>query len=120
MSKILLILLVLLTTNVEAKRLQHEAEYAKQTCNGILEYKNVDGTRTDCLMRGYAAEYDFADKWGECVGQALHYGRLNNKAPLCILIIEGKKDCKYIKRAAGIGTQVVILDYNKLCDWEGL
>ena len=42
-------------------------------CNGIEEYKLPDYTRVDCLTDTHAIEFDFANKWAESIGQALHY-----------------------------------------------
>ena len=87
---------------VEAKRLHHEVEYQKYWCNkhnGILEYELDDKTRVDCLTEDLAVEVDFANKWAECIGQALYYGLRTNKQPTCLLIIENMgNDLKYLKR----------------------
>lgn len=64
-----------------------------------MEYKLNDKTRVDCLTKDLAVEVDFAPKWAECVGQALYYGKMTNKQPACVLIMErGEKDLKYLKR----------------------
>ncbi|MCQ2754320.1 MAG: hypothetical protein MJ231_04635, partial [bacterium] len=52
-----------------------ESSYQHAWCsehNGIEEYENSDFTRVDCLTDDYAVEFDFANKWAESVGQALH------------------------------------------------
>ena len=54
----------------------NESSYQHAWCsihNGIEEYKNSDFTRVDCLTDTHAIEFDFADKWAESIGQALHY-----------------------------------------------
>jgi len=114
------VLFVLTATTVEARRLMHESEYVNMTCTGSIEVPNTDGTRTDCLLSNYAVEYDFANKWAECLGQSMHYSRMTNLPPMCVLIIENKSDCKYVGRAYGLGIRVVTLDFNKLCEWERL
>lgn len=103
--------------DVEAKRLQYEKDYVYQTCHNLLniEYRNSDGTRTDCYSIYESIEYDFADKWAECIGQSLHYSRLNNNFPSCVLIIESVKDCKFVERAKGLGVRVQYLDYVGHC-----
>ena len=99
---LLLIFLYIFPVKVEGKRLHKESEYQKSWCNkynGILEYELDDKTRVDCLTTNFAVEVDFANKWAECVGQALYYGIRTNKEPACLLIIEnGEKDLKYLKR----------------------
>lgn len=55
--------------------------------------------RIDCLLPNHAVEFDFGDKWGECVGQALNYAGKTNKAPACALIIENEaREWQYIVR----------------------
>lgn len=84
------------------KRYYPEAEYQRTWCNargGQLEYRLNDKTRIDCLLPTMAVEFDFANKWAECIGQALYYGQKTNRTPACVLIMEnGDKDLKYLKR----------------------
>lgn len=55
--------------------------------------------RIDCLLPNHAVEFDFGDKWGECVGQALNYAGKTNKSPACALIIENEaREWQYIVR----------------------
>lgn len=54
--------------------------------NGEIEYQLKDKTRVDCLTQNDAIEYDFAKKWAECLGQALYYGAMQDKTPVCALI----------------------------------
>ena len=93
----------------EAKRLHKEIEYQQVWCkqqNGILEYKLEDSTRVDCLLSDKAVEFDFANKWAECIGQSLYYGIKTNKTPICVLILEnGEKDNKYLKRILDVSAE---------------
>lgn len=103
MKNILLILVIFCTISpVWAKRLHPEKEYQARWCKakgGIMEYKLSDGTRVDCLLPTMAVEFDFANKWAECIGQALYYGQKTKKTPACVLIMEnGEKDLKYLRR----------------------
>ncbi len=82
------------------KHLYSEAEYQHVWCklnNGTEEYKNSDYTRVDCLTDDYAVEFDFASKWAESIGQALHYGLMTNKKPKVVLILEKPEEqmCYY-------------------------
>ena len=64
-----------------------------------MEYRLSDNTRVDCMTDTLAVEFDFANKWAECIGQALYYGRQTKKQPACVLIMEnGEKDLKYLYR----------------------
>lgn len=100
--KILFISLLLTIQPGWAKRLYPEAEYQTKWCdahNGQLEYRLNDKTRVDCLTKDLAVEFDFANKWAECIGQALYYSKMTGKQPACVLIMEnGEKDLKYLKR----------------------
>ncbi|MBR2430015.1 hypothetical protein IKB17_00945 [bacterium] len=72
----------------------NESSYQHAYCSavgGIEEYINSDKTRVDCLTDEYAIEFDFANKWHESIGQALHYGIMTSKKPKVILILDGKK-----------------------------
>lgn len=60
--------------------------------------KLEDGTRVDCLTENYAVEFDFAPKWAEGLGQALHYSDLTGKRPAVVLIIEHPNDWKHFKK----------------------
>lgn len=103
MKKILFILsLIALTMPVYAKHQHLEKEYQQYWCSakgGQLEYRLPDETRIDCLLPDLAVEFDFANKWAECIGQALYYGQKTGKTPACVLIMENpEKDIKYLKR----------------------
>ena len=101
--KIFLILLTILltSTNCYAKHLYSESVYQEYWCNkrgGILEYELPDSSRVDCLLPKYAVEFDFAKKRDECLGQALRYATYTDKQPACCLILEKKKDIKYLRQ----------------------
>lgn len=108
MKKIALILLILIafqmvgiaapfdyeTCNLGWKHVHHqhnEESYQQAWCsahNGIMEYENSDFTRVDCLTKKHAVEFDFANKWHESIGQALHYGLMTGKKPMVVLILD--------------------------------
>lgn len=72
-----------------------EASYQKAWCsahNGIEEYENKDMTRVDCLTLTHAVEFDFANKWAESIGQALHYGLMTGKKPMIVLILDNPQE----------------------------
>lgn len=58
----------------------------------------IKGGRIDCETKYFVIEYDFARKWHECLSQALYYSAVKDKFGLCSLIIENKKDYKYLKK----------------------
>ncbi len=103
MIKKLLITLIFTMTimPVQAARFYKESYYQEewaQQWRGVCEYKLPDGTRVDVMTKNFAVEFDFAKKWAEAVGQALHYGRMTGKKPAIVLIIETPSDFKYYKR----------------------
>jgi len=86
-----------------------ESFYRDRDCNsrfeGIPEFRNTDGTYTDCLTPDLAIEYDFAPKWYECISQAGHYGLLNSRQPVCVLIFKSDRDVKYLIRGINFVTE---------------
>ena len=90
---------------------QHsESSYQHAYCSkikGIEEYKLPDKTRVDCLTDTHAIEFDFANKWHEAIGQALHYGIMSGKKPKIVLILDNKykkQQLVYYERIKNIGT----------------
>ncbi len=78
----------------------NERAYQEKWCrdyNGQVEVVFVDRTRCDCLTDTHAVEVEFARKWKEAIGQALHYARKSGKKPGVVLIIRNKNDYKYWK-----------------------
>ena len=86
--------------------LYFEKDYQKVWCDahcGTMEVVLQDKARVDCVTNTLAIEFDFAPKWAESIGQALYYGKVLNKVPGIVLIIENKeKDQKYINRVKSI------------------
>ena len=84
----------------------NESSYQIPWCkanNGILEFENKDKTRVDCLTKTHAVEFDFANKWAEGIGQALHYGIMTGKKPMVVLILENKQQKVYFNRVKKVG-----------------
>lgn len=79
-----------------------ESSYQHAWCSankGVEEYINSDFTRVDCLTDTHAVEFDFANKWAESIGQALHYQLLTGKKGKVVLILENpEKEMVYFKR----------------------
>lgn len=88
---------VFITTVVHAKRKMPEREYVSQHCLGDIEFVLGDRTRIDCLTEKYAIEFDFAPKWAEALGQSLHYAYSTGRDPAIYLILESKKDMRFVK-----------------------
>ena len=84
-----------------------ESSYQHVWCsqhNGIEEYENSDKTRVDCLTDTHAIEFDFANKWAESIGQALHYSYMTGKRAKVILILENpEKQMCYFERVQNLG-----------------
>ena len=71
---------------------------------GVMEYQNKDLTRVDCLTDTHAVEFDFANKWHESIGQALHYGLMTGKKPMVVLILDcPEKQMVYYNRVKRLG-----------------
>ena len=95
-KKFYILIFTILFTSIPAyaKHLYKEADYQNVWCsahNGITEYKNKDFTRVDCLTYTHAVEFDFAKKWAESIGQALHYSLITGKRGMVVLILENPK-----------------------------
>lgn len=89
--------------------LRKEKDYQASWCNehgGIQEYVLDDRARVDCLLPGYAVEFDFASKWAESAGQALYYGLKTGRQAGVVLIMENpRQEAKYLKRLKTIAEQ---------------
>lgn len=88
MQKILIILLIVLIP-CDALAKKNEKYYQTLHCQeleGEIEHRLQDRTRIDCLTKNEAIEHDWAKKWAECIGQALYYGAVKDKTPVCVLI----------------------------------
>ena len=105
-------LLLLISITAAEARLNTERHYQDKFCTtGEKERILEDKTRVDCLTATRAIEVDFASKWYECVGQALHYARMTGLTPGCALIIETKADEKYWYRLKAL-TNHLHREYN--------
>jgi len=84
-----------------AKRKLPESKYQSLSCNnkgGKME-SSVYGGRIDCETDAEVIEYDFADKWSECIGQSLFYAAKTGKKGVCLLILERRDYLRYVHRA---------------------
>lgn len=64
----------------------------------LQKFTNQKITQAE-IAEGLGVEFDFANKWAECIGQALYYGQMTKRQPACVLIMErGEKDLRYLKR----------------------
>lgn len=95
---LLIIILFIVTSPAQAKRLHAEKWYQTKWCQkrgGQVEVVLPDKTRCDCLTETHAIEFDFGSKWAEAIGQALYYAIQTNKRAGIVLILEKKKDYRY-------------------------
>ena len=101
-----LLLLLCISSLLEAKHLYKEKVYQKHFCQqlgGIIEYRLKDKTRVDCLLEDYAIEVDFASKWAESIGQSLYYASETSRKAAVLLIMEDEeKDLKYLHRLKSV------------------
>ena len=98
------------TCNLGWKHVHHEhneESYQQAWCDahgGVMEYENSDFTRVDCLTKTHAVEFDFANKWHESIGQALHYSVMTGKKAKIVLILDDPStQMVYFKRVKRIG-----------------
>lgn len=96
--------------NLGWKHVHHEhneESYQQAWCDahgGVMEYENSDFTRVDCLTKTHAVEFDFANKWHESIGQALHYATMTGKKAKVVLILDDPiTQMIYFKRIKKIG-----------------
>ena len=108
-EKILLVIGVILclspTFLLFAANKNSEAHYQKlaaKELKGEIEVVLRDKTRVDILTKEVAYEVDFARKWAEGIGQALHYSTMTERDAGLILIVESEKDDKYVLRVQNI------------------
>ena len=97
---------VLVISLVACPHLAHalESDYAAPWCaerGGVAEKVLADRTRVDCLLPGFAVEVDYAHKWAEAMGQALHYARMTGRMPGVLLILHRPADERYVHRLYG-------------------
>ena len=88
-----------------AERLNPESYYQKMAAEkygGQTEVQMPDGTRCDIVTEKHAIEVDFADKWGEAIGQSLNYAFQSNKRAGILLILESKNDERHLIRVQSI------------------
>lgn len=98
---IMVIVIALISGPAWAKHIHKEAHYQAIWCEqqgGETEVRMVDGTRCDCLTEAMATEVDFAKKFYEAVGQALHYSMLTARPGGILLIVEQPDEWKYVVR----------------------
>lgn len=81
---------------------RHYQELAAKELNGTIEHILPDRTRVDILTKEVAYEVDFAYKWAEGIGQALHYSTMTQRDAGLILIIEKDTHDKYVQRVLHI------------------
>lgn len=97
--------LLVLGCSLNAARLNTEAHYQKIAAakyNAETEVSMPDGTRCDLVTETHAIEVDFADKWGEAIGQSLNYAFQSNKRAGILLILEKQTDEKHLIRVQSI------------------
>ena len=84
-----------------AREMIHAEEWCSEQNSGRTEELLDDGTKVDCLTDTHAIELKHAAKWGEVIeslGQAIHYAQQADRQPGIVLIVEDRKDCRYVRR----------------------
>eukprot|EP01068_Selenidium_serpulae_P000770 Selendium_serpulae@DN1135_c0_g1_i1.p1 len=88
------LLVVLLSLHLRRASCKSNTEVqivARHCTDGKAEFLLPDKTRVDCLTAAVAWEYDFSEKWAECLGQALHYAAATGRQGGCTLICKAKR-----------------------------
>ena len=98
---------------VQAQTKKNEAFYVQSWCDGVIEYRipkqanSLGGARVDCLLPTQAIEFDWANKWAECIGQASYYGAMTRRPGVCMLIYKAKMKpsswLRFVRRARVAG-----------------
>lgn len=100
MRRVFVLVLLLYVCGANAAHKLPERVYQKMYCPYNAEVVLPDKTRVDCLTDSFAIEFDFAPKWAEALGQALHYARMTGRTPAIFLILENDSDMRYVERLA--------------------
>jgi hypothetical protein len=123
MKRLLLLFLLLVSIPSLSQTRQPEKYYQMEFADlmdGWTEVTLSDNTRVDVMTTTHSIEVDFAEKWAESIGQALHYEGMTGKQAGVLLIVKGKEENRFVKRlvtvAAKHGIDVWIWDYlNNTC-----
>ena len=106
---IIFIGMLLITATLFSQVRQRESYYQKkfaEAVNGETEVVLSDRTRVDIVTSTHVIEVDFASKWAESIGQSLHYqGMVFEKKAGVLLIIEDKKEDRFLDRLMGVAAK---------------
>lgn len=67
-----------------------------------IEFVLPDRTRIDILDKKVAYEVDFAAKWAEGIGQALHYSTMTRLEAGLVIVIEKESDQRHVDKILNI------------------
>jgi len=122
MKIVLPLLILFVTISASAARLNSERYYqeiAAKKYGGEAEVTMPDGTRCDIVTETHAIEVDFADKWGEAIGQSLNYGFQTSKRAGILLILESPDDNRHLLRVQSIIEHYgLLIDIIAIRAWE--
>jgi hypothetical protein len=111
MKKIfLMIMLIIFTLSAFSQEtLRKKETYYQQAfallIGGETEMILKDRTRVDIVTETHAIEVDFAEKWAESIGQALHYEGMTGKKAGVLLVIKGREDERFLDRLMGVAAK---------------
>jgi len=101
-------MLILFSVSVFSQIRQREKYYQDEFAEyikGITEVVLEDKTRVDIITETHAIEVDFAEKWAESIGQALHYEIMTGKKAGVLLVIKGREDERFLDRLMNIAVR---------------
>jgi len=94
-AALILVISIIVSVSLIFGENRSEKYYQKQWCdshNGEIEVLMRDYTRCDCVTETHAVKVDFAEKWAEAIGKALHYSNQTGKRGGIALIGRGISD----------------------------
>lgn len=103
-----MIMLVLFSISIFSQTKQRESYYQQKfsvILKGETEVILEDRTRVDIVTSTHVIEVDFAEKWAESIGQSLHYQGMTGKRAGVLLVVEGKKDDRFVERLMGVAAK---------------
>jgi len=119
MKKVLILLSLSLLSIVAFPQKMKESYYQNGFAIIMKGQKEVvldDLARIDIVTDTFAIEVDFAPKWAESIGQSLYYSEKIGRKAGVLLLVNGKKDDRYVARLMEVAVRnhitVWVMDYN--------
>ena len=119
MKKLFILLSLMLLSAVAFPQKMKESYYQNGFAIIMKGQKEVildDDARVDIVTDTFAIEVDFAAKWAESIGQSLYYSACLGRKAGVLLLVNGRKEDRYVRRLMRVATKfditVWVMDYN--------